>query len=76
MLPIALFLLAGLGLWLAPKQFKDFRQHTGDFSEWIVSDARPLNRRLWRASTWIQMVVLPIVTVACLIGALELTFVK
>jgi hypothetical protein len=75
-LPVALLLLASLGLWLAAKQFKEFRQRAGDFSEWIVSDATPLNRRLWRANAWMQLILLPILSVVCLVGAFQLAFGK
>ena len=76
MLPVVLLLLGFLGLWLAAKDLRDLRRRDGDFSEWIVSDATPLNRRLWRANAWIKMIGLPIVSVLCLVGAFELTFGK
>ncbi|MEO5494158.1 MAG: hypothetical protein ABIR08_09035 [Sphingomonas sp.] len=75
-LALALFLLGCGSLWLGIKAFQDFRRHDGVFSEEIVSDATPLNRRLWRANAWIRLVVLMIGGATCLVGAFELTLGK
>ncbi len=41
--------LGGVGIWLSYTAMNDYRKGEGNFSDWIVSDATPLNRRLWRA---------------------------
>jgi hypothetical protein len=54
-----ILLLIGMGaLGLAISDFRDFKKRDGDFSEWIVSDATRLNRRLWRANAWTRMLIL------------------
>ena len=60
-LPAACMLLGISALWLALRDFRDFRNRRGDFSDWIVPDATNVNRRLWRANASVQMVVLVLV---------------
>jgi hypothetical protein len=50
--------LGCLALSLGILGVREFRARTGDFSEWITSDATKLNRRLWFANAWIRMVAL------------------
>ena len=57
-LTLACVILGVALLWLALRDFVDFRDREGDFSDWIVSDATNVNRRLWIANAWIRMVVL------------------
>jgi hypothetical protein len=72
-LPALLVLVSVVGFWLTAMQVRDFRKRQGEFSEWIVSDATPINRWLWRANAWIQMVLLPFASVVALICAFKLT---
>jgi len=71
-LPIVLLLLGASSLWLAIREFRELRNRDGNFSEWIVSDATKVNRGLWIANAWTEMVALFVAAGACLIGALWL----
>ena len=76
MLAVLLLAFAVLGVWLVARQFKGLQRGEDDFSAWLVSDASPLNRGVWRVNAWVQMIVLSICSIACLIGAFELAFGK
>ena len=74
MLPLALLILGVVSLWMAIKQWNDVRSSQSDFSEWIVSDASPLNRKLWRANRMVLMIGLWVGAIVCfaVLGSLML----
>ena len=63
--PLLLIALGCVGLFMGLLQFRHLRGRTGDFSEWIVSDATKLTRRLWIANAGTTMVVLLVLGPLC-----------
>jgi hypothetical protein len=61
---VACLIIGVAALWLAISGLRDFRNRKGDFSEWIISDAKKENRTLWLANAWTRIVVFSIVGLA------------
>jgi hypothetical protein len=59
-LATASILLGVASVWLAITTFRNIRSREGDFSEWIVSNATPINRRLWIANAWVRFVAVAV----------------
>ena len=73
------FVLLAMGVasvWLAALQLLDYRKRRGDFSDWIVSDAAPLNRKLWRANIWVMTSALFVGGAVCVAAFLSLMLAK
>jgi hypothetical protein len=69
---VALILIGMLSLSLGTVELRDFRQRRGDFSDWIVSDATKLNRRLWVANARLKMAILLLLGPVLAVGGLYL----
>ena len=52
----SLVLVGIIALLVGVIQLRDYKSRQGDFSAWMVSDATPLNRRLWLANSWIRLI--------------------
>ena len=75
-LKLALLTIGIASLWLAASQWKDAKNRQGDFGDWIVSGASPLNKRLWVWNGWMQIIALLVSSLVCFAALGSLVFSK